>query len=382
MSVEKVGHNLYEIDVRVNSGKNKDKGRVRRKINGTKETVDRIILDIRTRALAGLFGWPDENQATISDVCKLVIQDYKDNNRKSIQDAIEMGRMWEKLCGSMQADKVHEDNFKAWAREWVEGGLSHARCNRRIAFLRRGYHLATRTNPKMVKEIPAWSNLKEPPPRSGFLEWPEFKRLRGEIAEHARHAITIGYWLGMRDGEVHGLRWDQIRFDDHNETVHFHLSDSKSGKPRSVFMRGDLYRYMKDWHEFTQKYFPDCKYVCHLNGVHCVSIRTAWLTACVRVGLGRWTKPDEVSVGKRGYKGLIIHDLRRTAVRNFDRAGVRRKTAMGITGHETEAMYGRYRIVSESEMLEAGEKVIADHEKRTRGQERVSSKARKRKKPR
>lgn len=51
--------------------------------------------------------------------------------------------------------------------------------------------------------------------------------------------------------------------------------------------------------------------------------------------------------------GRIMHDFRRTAVRNLERAGVSRSVAMKMTGHKTEAVYRRYAIVGESDLHEA-----------------------------
>ncbi len=51
--------------------------------------------------------------------------------------------------------------------------------------------------------------------------------------------------------------------------------------------------------------------------------------------------------------------LRRTAVRNLERAGVPRSTAMAMVGHRTEAIYRRYAIVDEVMLREGAAKLAA-----------------------
>jgi integrase len=74
--------------------------------------------------------------------------------------------------------------------------------------------------------------------------------------------------------------------------------------------------------------------VFHRNGRQIKSFRKAWANACEAAGV----------------PGRIPHDLRRTAVRNLERAGVSRNVAMQLTGHKTESVYRRYAIVSESDL--------------------------------
>ena len=64
---------------------------------------------------------------------------------------------------------------------------------------------------------------------------------------------------------------------------------------------------------------------------------------------------------KAGLPGRLVHDFRRTAVRNLERAGVPRSVAMKLTGHRTEAVYRRYAIVSPADLRAGVEKLAQLH---------------------
>ena len=54
-----------------------------------------------------------------------------------------------------------------------------------------------------------------------------------------------------------------------------------------------------------------------------------------------------------GCPGALVHDMRRSAVRTFERAGVPRSVVMSIVGHKTESIYRRSAIVDEAMQREA-----------------------------
>ena len=88
---------------------------------------------------------------------------------------------------------------------------------------------------------------------------------------------------------------------------------------------------------------PDSPLVFHRDGIPIRRWRTAWRTACQAAGV-----PTR-----------FLHDCRRTAARNLIRADVPERVAMLLTGHKTRAIFDRYNIINEQELLEAGDQLVA-----------------------
>ena len=85
------------------------------------------------------------------------------------------------------------------------------------------------------------------------------------------------------------------------------------------------------------------------------NLRNTWHKACVAAGLGTLTevegKPDP------RYTGLIIHELRRSAIRNLMKAGTGEKVAMTISGHKTRDVFDRYHVVDNDDVVETMRRV-------------------------
>ena len=60
-----------------------------------------------------------------------------------------------------------------------------------------------------------------------------------------------------------------------------------------------------------------------------------------------------------GVPTRFLHDCRRTAARNLIRANVPERVAMLLTGHKSRAIFDRYNIIHEQELLDAGDQLVA-----------------------
>src|SRR5206468_1985957 len=170
--------------------------------------------------------------------------------------------------------------------------------------------------------------------RTGFFEQEHYEAVLAQLPVYLRGVLTMGYWTGMRKGEMVGLKWDQI--DLFNRLAF--LERTKNGEDRTLPLNDELYEMMMGQ---ARVRVEGCPYVFHRDGEQIQSFAKAWNTACK----------------KSGYSGKLVHDLRRTGVRNLIRAGVPQSVAMKISGHKDARIFARYNIVDTRDVAEAMRKV-------------------------
>ena len=266
-----------------------------------------------------------------------LVTDYEANGRKWLRTGKD-GKPY--ICGIPPLDtffagyralEITTDRLREFTAKRQEEGVANGTINRSLALLRRMLRLAVQD--QKLREIPYFPMLKEAAPRKGFLEHADFQKLRAELPEHLRPVLTMGYFTGMRLGEILGLRWSNVSFLDSQ----VRLDTSKNDDPRTIPLTGELLEMLK----IERQKNPQAEFVFVHNGERVQSFRKAWDSACERAGV-----PD-----------LLFHDLRRTGVRNLVRAGVPERVAMAISGHRTRQTFERYNITSGRDLREAVRKL-------------------------
>jgi integrase len=139
-----------------------------------------------------------------------------------------------------------------------------------------------------------------------------------------------------------------VTVDINGSVVRLRPEISKNKDGRVLPLRGELLAVME---RAKANRRLDCVSVFHVDGKPLGDFGKAWGTACKKASLA----------------GTIIHDLRRTAVRNMVRAGVPERVAMALSGHKTRNVFDRYNIVNEADLLEAAEKINGHLEWQSKG---------------
>jgi len=287
--------------------------------------------------------------ATIDDLLRLYLEDQRRQKRHSYQQADGYVRLHlEPAFGKIKASALTTKIIKAFIDQKQAADYANASINRWLEALRRAYALGLKELPPLVYVAPEIEDLmldENDNVREGFLEHEQYLRLRKELPDHQKLILVIGYHLGMRRGEILKLRWDQVDWDAN--LIRLEKRQTKGKKARNAPLYGEL----RAWFEMTYSARdPNCPFIVSWKGHGITEVKTAWKKARRRAGI----------------PGLLIHDLRRTAVRNMIRAGISEKRAMEISGHKTNSMFKRYDITDERDIQADGERLARYLEEKAR----------------
>jgi len=277
------------------------------------------------------------------DIRALLIVDYRTRKVKMLeQDKDGSPYVWgfehlDPFFKNRLVTTITSDLLYKFIEKREKEGAADATINRNLSLLRKMMNLARRG--AKLTAVPYFPMLKEDNVRTGFVTDEQFRKLREAMPEHLRPLTTFLYFTGCRIGAALGITWSQMEFEKGRAQVRLEGNQTKNEDPILLPLPLEV-------SEILTKLPREGKVFNARN------LRKAFQAACVKVGLGVKTGPKVWQ-----YKGLILHDFRRSGVRNLIRSGVPRRIAMRISGHLTESTFERYNIVDSTDLHEAMAKV-------------------------
>jgi integrase len=200
---------------------------------------------------------------------------------------------------------------------------SPATVNRELQVLSKVFSMAYDNGLVETNPMRRVHKLREAPARERYLTDDEEKRLFAVLVgrrAHLRPMVVVALQTGMRQGEILGLRWEHVDFDQ--KTIF--VAHTKTGRPRRIPMSKSVdveLRSLKQDASSEEHVFSYSR-----TGLKLTTFRHSWEGAC---------KEARIS-------GLRFHDLRHTFATRLRAKGVHEMDIMSLLGHTTLQMTSRY----------------------------------------
>lgn len=325
------------------------RGQLRRESSKSRKRSDAVKLLRRRQGEMGqgrLVG-PDIEKTTFQDLKGMILTDYTVNGRKSLERLNSSLKHLEAFFGESRVLDITTDRVATYinARQESTPGAKPATIRNELAALKRMFTLALQAGKVAIR--PHIPSIEVRNTRTGFFEDADFRTVLDHLTEHLKPVAEFAYLTGWRKGEILPLEWRQVDFEAGMVRLEPGTTKNDEGRTFPFIALPELAKVLSDQRDQTSDLERSTgqiiPWVFHNKGKPIRDFRGAWKAACKDSGV----------------PSRLFHDLRRTAVRNLERAGVPRSVAMKLTGHKTESVYRRYAIVSEADMKEGVRKLAA-----------------------
>ena len=267
---------------------------------------------------------------TFEDLAADLEQDYRTTGKRCPATLAARLRNLRRHFRGRSMASITTTAIRQYADQRLSEDAAPSTVNAELAKLKRIFNLALRS--ERLYHKPYIPMLRESSPRQGFFETGQFQGLVAKLPANLRPIAEFAYHTGWRRSEITSLTWDQV--DLEARVLRLWPGETKNQEGRVLPLEGELWRLLQ---EQARQRLPGCPWVFHRRGRRILTFYKAWKEACE----------------KAGCPGMLFHDLRRTAARNFRRAGLSENEAMKITGHKTPSIFRRYSIIAEEDLRNA-----------------------------
>jgi integrase len=294
----------------------------------------RLLKQRLAEAASPKFVGPSEQRFMYSDMEKGLVDDWRIKQNPALKSLPYWLRHLKRHFGNDRAIDITVRRINAFIDAMRAAGKSNATINRSLTALKRMFTIAIRS--KQLREAPYIQLLDETAAiRKGFLEPADFARVRDALPDYLKDPVDFLYRSAWRKGEMRSLEWRDVNMEDRE--IRLRAENSKNGHERLLMLEGELFDIIARAYDARR---PDCRFVFHYGGGRPIGdFRKAWKKAVREAALD----PEK----------LVVHDLRRSGVRNAIRGGTPEHIVMAQSGHRTHSMLMRYNIVSPDDLRAA-----------------------------
>lgn len=324
----------------------------RESAKSTNRKVAGDLLRQRQREAAeGRITGPRAERVRFDDLVMLIRADYAANGRKSLGSLDDRIELLRQTFGDIRPVDVTYAMLAQYRDKRLVEKARPATVRYELVVFTRMFTLAIRAG--LLSTKPLRPEIRVENARRGFFEAEDLARVLKQLPEHLRPAIVFAYVTGWRVGEVRKLTWNR-HVDAKEGLVRLDAHEVKNAQGKVFPFRAhpELAKVITQQIERVQAMqrghgqiipwlFP------RPDGRQLGQFHKEWTKACRAARL-----PNK-----------MVHDLRRTAVRNLVRAGVTERVAMALAGFKTRAVFDRYNIVSEADLAHGVAK-LAKHSSR------------------
>jgi integrase len=297
-------------------------------------------------------------RTTLADILEILIDNYKANDRRSLKRArFAVDHLTDFFGANCRARDITSDRITSYQASRLAEDAARATINVECAMLRRAFRLAAKAG--RVAGRPEFDMLQANNTRTGFFEVDQYHSVLSHLPDYLKPVITTAYITGWRtDSELLSRQWRHV--DLERGWLRLDPGESKSKAPRAFPLTDELKAVLEAQRDHVRAIEHATGAIIpwifiHPDGTRIKNFRGAWAKACRAAGA----------------PGRLVHDFRRTAVRNLERAGVPRSAAMAMVGHKTASIYQRYAIVDSTMLQDAAAKLGAFHNADSKSQNSV-----------
>jgi integrase len=287
-----------------------------------------------------------ERKKTVNDLLDALVADLKAREKRSVKDIASNLKNIRKTFGHKRASSVTKAALTAYVVERREAGFAEGTISKELRLFGQAFRL------QKAVPVPEFPQNPKGAVRDVLIQPAEAQQLCASFTDSVHRDIAEFYFCsGWRGHEIRNLKWENVRED----TIRLVEQFSKTGEARDFPIFGQV-REILERRQVARLPFSSWVFQRAGKPIGYRAYLNAWKRAAKKAGLGL----------------VNPHDARRSFVTTAVDSGIDPQVARTLSGHRSNAIFERYRIIQTETLRQAVERREQYVESRTNQRKVVS----------